>query len=340
MQQLLSPTIVDLLKLRRLEDEEARLYAPDIRIRTATPMGVSVVMVCYHTGKVLYDSIARVLSEPSVRQLVLVDNGSSAQTARRLRELDEADERVLLVQGQGNIGFARAANLGGQLASEPWVLFLNPDAILCDGAVEGLVKTASQARHPCIVGARVLNPDLSEQRGARRGEVTPFTTLVSLTRLSGLIPALRKFEIHLEDQPVPAGPEPVKTISGACFAMSRVDFLQMGGFDTSFFLHVEDVDLCWRVRERGGQVLFHPQAHVIHEGHTSRVEPIFVELNKGHGLNYYFRKRAKGLWRKAYVAALCPVILGVSVLRAALRPRLRDEEDEGTQTEMLNGKGA
>ncbi|MEM9963960.1 MAG: glycosyltransferase family 2 protein [Asticcacaulis sp.] len=328
MQQLLSPTIAELLKLRRLEDDEARLYAPDIRVRAApVPPGVSVVMVCYHTGSILYQSIERVLAEPAVSQLVLVDNGSSPQTSEALHELEARDERVLLVQGQGNIGFARAANLGAQLASQPWLLFLNPDAILCDGAVEGMVRTAAKATHPCLVGARVLNTDLTEQRGARRGEVTPFTTLVSLTRLSRVVPALKKFEIHLEDQPVPEAPVPVKTVSGACFLMSRADFLRMEGFDTSFFLHVEDVDLCWRVREQGGEVLFHPHAHVIHEGHTSRVEPIFVELNKGHGLNYYFRKRAKGLWRKAYVAVLGPVILGVSVLRAVARPRLKEDED-------------
>ncbi|MFT4090029.1 MAG: glycosyltransferase family 2 protein [Asticcacaulis sp.] len=316
------------MKLRRLEDDEARLYGPDIRVRVAPePSGVSVVMVCYHTGAILYQSIERVLAEPLVHQLVLVDNGSSPQASEALRELEADDPRVLLVQGQGNIGFARAANLGGQLAGQPWLLFLNPDALLCDGAIEELVRTAAKATGPCLVGARVLNTDMTEQRGARRGEVTPFTTLVSLTRLSRVVPALKKFEIHLEDQPVPEAPEPVKTVSGACFLMSRADFMRMEGFDTSFFLHVEDVDLCWRVREQGGEVLFHPHAHVIHEGHTSRVEPIFVELNKGHGLNYYFRKRAKGVWRKAYVAVLGPIILGVSVLRAVARPRLREDED-------------
>ena len=112
--------------------------------------------------------------------------------------------------------------------------------------VTGLVAAAREGASPCIVGARVLNPDMTEQRGARRGEVTPVTTLVSLLQLSRIFPGLRRFEIHREDETVPETPVAVPTISGACFCVSKRDFARLKGFDASFFLHVEDVDLCWR----------------------------------------------------------------------------------------------
>lgn len=329
MKRTLPPTIRDLLKAQRLAAGEAESLVPgaDIVLPTRDTRGVTVVIIAYHSGRILFDSIERVLAETAVKQLILIDNGSSERTIELLREIDDAYERVLLVQGHGNIGFARAANMGAQLASQPWVVFLNPDAILCDGAVEALVDTALKTPRPCLVGARVLNPDGTEQRGSRRGEVTPVTTLVSLMRLSKYLPFLRGFEIHREEEPLPEGPAPVAAVSGACFCIARVDFLAVGGFDTRFFLHVEDVDLCWRIRKKGGTVLFHPTAKVIHEGHTSRVDPVFVEMNKGLGLVYYFRKRADTLWRKAYVLALAPLIVGISVLRAVMRRRLRDADD-------------
>lgn len=329
MKRTLPPTIRDLLKAQRLAAGEAESLVPgtDIVLPTRDTRGVTVVVIAYHSGRILFDSIERVLAESAVKQLILIDNGSSERTIELLREIDDAYERVLLVQGHGNIGFARAANMGAQLATQPWVVFLNPDAILCDGAVEALVDTALKTPRPCLVGARVLNPDGTEQRGSRRGEVTPVTTLVSLMRLSKYLPFLRAYEIHREHEPLPVSPAPVAAVSGACFCISRADFLSVGGFDTRFFLHVEDVDLCWRIRKKGGTVLFHPTAEVIHEGHTSRVDPVFVEMNKGLGLVYYFRKRADSLWRKAYVLALAPLIVGISVLRAVLRRRLRDADD-------------
>jgi len=327
MQHTLPPSIKDLLQAQRLAATEAEGLLPgtNIVIAPRDTRAVTVVIIAYRSGRVLFDSIERVLAEPSVKQLVLIDNGSSPRTVELLRELDEAYERVLLVQGHGNIGFARAANMGAQLATQPWVVFLNPDAILCDGAVDAMVEAALHHPRPCLIGARVLNPDGTEQRGARRGEVTPVTTLVSLLRLPKFLPFLQRYEIHREHEPLPEAPQPVPAISGACFCIARADFISVGGFDTRFFLHVEDVDLCWRIRQRGGAVLFHPAAEVIHEGHTSRVDPIFVEVNKGIGLVYYFRKRANTLWRKVYVWGLSPLIVGVSIGRALMRRRLKSD---------------
>ncbi len=329
MNQNLPIQIIDLLKERRLEASEARdfLHNLDMTPYDGVSNGVTVIMIVYHTGKILYESVQKVLDDASVDQFIIIDNGSPDGAAQWLRDLSETYDHVLLVQGHGNIGFAKAANLGAHLANQPWLVFLNPDALLQRDCIPQLISAAKGQAGPCIVGSRLLNPDLSEQRGGRRGEVTPVTTLISLMHLSRAFPALRKFEIHMEYDAVPEQPEPVPTISGACFAVSRYDFARLKGFDTRFFLHVEDVDLCWRARQMGGTVLFHPHAEVIHEGHTSRVEPVFVEWNKGVGLIYYFRKRARGVWRKMYVMALAPVILGVSVARAALRSRLRDEDE-------------
>jgi GT2 family glycosyltransferase len=105
------------------------------------------------------------------------------------------------------------------------------------------------------------------------------------------------------------------TISGACFAVRRADFDLLAGFDEGYFLHVEDIDLCWRARQAGGQVLFQPHAKVIHLGHTSLEHPLKVEFHKGVGLSRYFIKRADTVQRYAIAVVLAPAILLMSVLR-------------------------
>jgi GT2 family glycosyltransferase len=165
----------------------------------------------------------------------------------------------------------------------------------------------------------VLNTDGTEQRGGRRGEVTPVTTLLSFSHLTFSLPFFKKFEIHMEDQRVPDRPIPVPTISGACFYMSREDFQRLDGFDERYFLHVEDIDLCWRARRMGGSVVFQPAATVVHLGSTSLKHPVVVEYHKGRGLIRYFRKRADNPWRYLLAVALGPLIMIVSVLRPALR---------------------
>jgi GT2 family glycosyltransferase len=290
----------------------------------ASPLAVdvSVIMVVYMTGPALFDSIGYVLDEPRVGEFVIVDNGSSEEDATRLRELARDDHRVRLLAGHGNVGFARGANMGAAAATGRRLMFLNPDAFLQPGCVQAMEETMRACPSegtPCLIGANVMNVDGTEQRGGRRGEVTPVTTLLSFTRLAERIPYLRRFEIHREDEPAPSEPVEVPVISGACFFMSREHFAALGGFDGGFFLHVEDVDLCWRVRQRGGRVVFQPNARVVHLGSTSRKHPMLVEYWKGVGLWRYFRKRADTFERKLLAYGLGPLIIAVAVSRPALR---------------------
>jgi GT2 family glycosyltransferase len=289
--------------------------------RTATPVGpeVSVVVVVYRTGEVLGESIAHVLTDPDVDELILVDNGSSAGEIALMEGAAAKDQRVTVIRGQGNVGFARGANIGAKAAHGEILVVLNPDAFLQTGCVAALRAALKDQPSPCLVGARVLNPDGTEQRGARRGEVTPVTSLLSLTHLSRWIGKLRGFEIHHEHDPTPIRRVRVPTVSGACFAIRRYDFFLVGGFDTGYFLHVEDVDLCWRIRQAGGEVLFEPGAQVVHLGSTSLKSPLKVEFWKGVGLARFFRKRADNLARRALAFALTPAIILVSVARPILR---------------------
>ena len=276
---------------------------------------VSVVMVVYMTGEALAESLACVLKDPAISEFVVVDNGSTSPEAASLRTLAEQDPRVVLLAGQGNVGFARGANLGARRATGDVLVFLNPDAFLQPGCIAELVGELEDRSSPCIVGGRVLNADRTEQRGARRGDITPMTALMSLSRLAQKVPAWRRYEVHWEADISPDAVAAVPTISGACFAMRKDDFLSLKGFDEKYFLHVEDVDLCWRVRQAGGEVLFHPKAEVVHLGHTSLTSPIKVEFHKGVGLARYFRKRANGGSETLLAWLLSPLILATAVVR-------------------------
>ncbi len=229
---------------------------------------VSVVMVVYMTGDALQESVACVLADPMVDEFIIVDNGSSCTEALGLNGLAERDRRVVLIQGQGNVGFARGANLGARRASGDVLVFLNPDAFLQPGCLDELVRAIDNKPVPCIVGGRVLNADRTEQRGARRGDITPMSALMSLSQLARRVPAWRRYEVHWESEAPPEDVAAVPTISGACFCMRREDFDAVAGFDEGYFLHVEDVDLCWRVRQAGGVVLFQPKAEVVHLGQS------------------------------------------------------------------------
>lgn len=279
---------------------------------------VSVVMVVYMTGEALHQSLECVLADPLVDELVVVDNGSTRMEKAKLKGLAERDRRVTLMSGHGNVGFARGANMGARKASGDLIVFLNPDAFLQTGCIAEFVRAIEGRPVPALVGGRVLNADRTEQRGARRGDITPVTALMSLSRLASRVPAWNRYEVHWERDLAPDAVTAVPTISGACFCMRREDFDAVGGFDEGYFLHVEDVDLCWRVRQAGGEVLFAPKAEVIHLGHTSHASPLKVEFHKGVGLARYFRKRAVGLSERLVAWLISPLIVCTAIARPVM----------------------
>ncbi len=293
---------------------EALTFA-DVR---AHPRAVSVVMVVYFPGEAVKRSLACVLADPDVSELVVVDNGSSADEVAHLNALAASDPRIVVISGQGNVGFARAANLGARRATGDRLVFLNPDAFLQTGCIAELVRAIEDRPVPCVVGGRVLNADRTEQRGGRRGDITPISAMLSLSNLARRVPGWRRFEVHWEDETTPDHVVEVPTISGACFCMRREDFDAVAGFDEGYFLHVEDVDLCWRIRQQGGVVLFHPMAEVIHIGGTSQTSPLKVEFHKGVGLARFFRRRAVSVGQHVAAWLLSPVIVGAALLRPVM----------------------
>lgn len=286
----------------------------------AAQRSVSVIMVVYMTGAALGESIACALQDPMVSELVIVDNGSTTDDLIYLRTLAEREApRVTLMTGHGNVGFAKGANLGARAARGEVLLFLNPDAFLQPGCVEALVEGLKGQPPRSIVGACILDPDGREQRGGRRGEVSALSTVLTLSRASRKFRGLDAYEIHRNHDAMPETMVSVPTISGACFAARREDFKSLGGFDEGYFLHVEDIDLCWRARRMGGSVVFAPEAQVVHLGSTSRKHPLVVEYHKGRGLTRYFRKRADTTGQYVLALILSPLIMMVSVLRPAMR---------------------
>lgn len=285
---------------------------------------VSAVMVSWRTGPALWEAIAAALAAPDITELVLVNNGNAPETERRLRALDSLRGDFVLVEGQGNVGFARGCNLGVAAASGAYLLFLNPDAVVEPGAAERMAEAGARARRPWAVGARLINPDGAEQRGGRRGALTPMSAFVGysgLYRLQNRYPSFRN--VHREAEPLPSGPALTPVVSGAALMMRADDFAELGGFDESYFLHVEDIDLCRRLDAAGGQVVFHPHARVLHYGSTSQTSLARVEWAKAKGFIRYFWKFAEGPSGKLQAILVAPLVVAAIMARALVNSARR-----------------
>ena len=256
---------------------------------------ISVIMVSYMTGPALHEAIRAVIRDNDIFELILVDNGNTVAARQAVAKMVAKDERIRILQGHGNIGFGKACNYGAKLARGEYLLFLNPDAIISKGAARQLANCGKTLNQPWVAGGLLKDVNGREQRGGRRGRLTPLSAIVSFSPLHRL-PFLKS--IHRETDPLPSKPHNYATVSGACLMMDRHSFEAVDGFDENYFLHVEDIDLCKRSREAGGDVCFVPSASVMHYGSTSQVSRQKVEWEKLKGFTRYFWNYSPSIFGK------------------------------------------
>ena len=209
---------------------------------------LSVLIVAWNSREELARSLPALLPELGEGdELIVVDNDSADGTAEAVAELAPA---ARVVRSGANLGFAAACNLGAERAQGELLVILNPDAAPRAGW-----------------GAAIRRPWL-EQRGwaawqalVAEGDGTTINSAGNPVHFTGIVWAGRHGQ-PLSEAP-PAGE--VTALSGACLAIPRRNWQEVGGFPADYFLYHEDVDLSLRLRLAGGALGIEPAAVVDHD---------------------------------------------------------------------------
>lgn len=252
---------------------------------------ISAVVVTFRTGSILWESLAALLAQPALAEIIVVDNGNPPNDRKLLDQLAGGDSRLRLIRPGRNLGFAAGCNLGAAQATGRFLSFVNPDLITQPDTFLSILRAFEDHPNAWLCGGRLLNMDGSEQRGGRREVLTPWRAFVETTHLDRLMPRHPYFRrFHLLNAPAPTEVTAVPVISGAFMVIPRDKFHTLGGMDERMFLHIEDIDLCLRVLLVGGKVLYCGNAPVLHKKSTSDSFRTFVEWQKTKSTIYYFFK--------------------------------------------------
>jgi GT2 family glycosyltransferase len=234
---------------------------------------VAVVIVNFNSGGALTATLASLECGLSGLEweAVVVDNASTDGSDRAA---ESNDPRIVLVRQATNPGFASGVNTGIAHTSAPFVLVLNPDCHLEEGAGGRLLGEIDRHDRCAVIGPRILDPEGTLQESAR-GDPNLMTGLFGRTSaLSRIFPSLPVARRNLvSESPLPPGQSsrPVDWVSGACMLGRRRALDEVRGFDEGYFLYWEDADLCRRLRNAGWETRYMPSAVAVHAvGQSSR----------------------------------------------------------------------
>lgn len=233
-------------------------------------------------------------------EAIVVDNASGDASFAHARAAID-DPRFVFEANRTNLGFAEANNRAAARARGTWLALLNPDAFPEPDWLESLIEATRRHPEATIFGSTQLQ-DADPSRLDGGGDRC----------LAGFLPWRGGFGARAEGLP----PGDYATLSACAAAMlvARAPFVELGGFETSYFAYCEDVDFCLRARAAGAEIRQARRAVVRHVGGgtTPRRSPVAMRLGARNALRTFARNLPRGA-----AIALLPVALATWLLLAA-----------------------
>ncbi len=225
-------------------------------------LDVSVIIVNWNTRDILRDCLESVYdqTEGILFEVVVVDNASSDGSGEMVR-VDFP--QVVLIVNSDNRGFAAANNQGMCVARGRYVLLLNSDTVVLDGAIQKTIRFADQHPEAAVVGCKTFYPDGTLQRNCFRCP-TIVNMFLSATYLNKLFPRSRFFGRERMTWWDLDEVREVEVVCG-CFLLVRREAIdEVGLMDERYFVYGDEADWCYRFRKAGWKVMFTPEPQIIH----------------------------------------------------------------------------
>ncbi len=255
-----------------------------------TYTNVTGIIVNYNSGQNLCECIQSLINQ-GLDRIIIVDNNSNDSSFRIAKESFPAFEYIGC---STNWGFGKAVNIALAKVTTSYVLICNPDATLIGNGLVEMFREATEYGKTAIVAPNLVRPNGTVERSGK-----PFPTIKRSWRQAflGVVAPNGNYSkrYHVDTQTI-SGDSEVDWVNGACFLALTAAMREVGGFDEEYFMYVEEVDLCWRLKELGWHIRVAKKATCIHVGAASADKhPIKMALAHHKSLIRFAKKTSPGI---------------------------------------------
>lgn len=262
----------------------------------------------------IFSSLKKIKAE-----VIVIDNNSEDNVGRLVKK---RFKKVFVIRTKKRLGFGASNNLGLKKARGRYILFLNDDTrILKKGMFEEMISYLDKEKKIGAVSCALLNPDKETFQGSGGFFPTPLRVFLWMFFLDDL-PILKNVKSYhplhshsflFRNEDYFRLSHEQDWITGAFFLTRKEILDKIGGFDEDYFMYVEEVDLCFRMKKEGWKIVYIPKWKIIHFGQgTSGSE--FAIINEMKGLKTFYKKH----FRKIDYLFLRVVLLIGSIFRVIL----------------------
>jgi GT2 family glycosyltransferase len=265
---------------------------------------LSVIIPSYNTKDITCECIRSILtslpSDTSVSyEIIVVDNASQDGSPEAIAQLP-----VTLLALKENIGYSKANNRGLDHATGRYILYLNSDVLTKDVNFASLIQYLDTHEDIGALTVKVNLPNGNIDPASHRGFPTiwrSFCYYAGLEKMFGKIPVLNSLigGYHLTHENLNTIHE-IDSPTGAFFLTRKSLVDRLGGFDESFFMYGEDIDLAFRIKELGYKIIYYPVYNVTHLKYQSGIKTKKETVRSK--TKQYFYDAMKIFYKKHYAA--------------------------------------
>lgn len=257
-------------------------------------MDLSIIIVSFNTRNILVSCIKSILkyTKDINFEIIVVDNDSKDGSGQAAEDLG-----AVLIKNDKNLGFATANNQGFKISKGKYVIFLNSDTEIHDNVLGEMVNWMNLNPEAGVATCALTNKDGSLQATGGYAPTLPrvfsWMTIQDLPFIDNIIKPFHPYHsksLFFRGDSFYKSKKELDWVTGA-FLLTRRNILDdVGGWDENFFMYVEEVDLCYRIKKLGYRIWYLPKWNITHLGGASSKTSEFSLISEYEGIKKFYSK--------------------------------------------------
>ena len=285
-------------------------------------MQLSIIIVNYNVQCFLEQCIISVIAacKNIEAEIIVVDNNSTDGSKLFFNNRFKAVQFIWLRQ---NLGFAKANNIGLTAAKGSTILFLNPDTIVPEDCFEQCLTFFQSKDNAGALGIRMIDGSGCFLKESKRGFPSLFTSFCKLSGLTALFPSSTFFANYYLGHLPENQNNPVAVLSGAFMMVDKKVLDKLGGFDETFFMYAEDIDLSYRIQKAGYLNYYFADSTILHFKGESTQKETLQYINTFYGAMVLFVKKHHGLFISSVYTLVIQAVIAIKSISTGINNLLK-----------------
>jgi GT2 family glycosyltransferase len=252
-------------------------------------MQLSVIILNYNVRYFLEQCILSVQNalENIDGEIIVVDNNSQDDSCEMMKN---RFPNIKLLQNNENLGFPKGNNIGVAHAQGKYICILNPDTVVAEDTFVKVLAFAKKQVDLGIVGCKLIDGAGNFLPESKRGIPTPFVAFTKITGLYQLFPKSKIFGKYYAQHLNENQTGKVAILVGAFMFMKRDLYLDVGGFDEDCFMYSDDIDLSYRMLQKGKLNYYFHETTVIHYKGESTIKDETYMRRFQEAMEFFYKK--------------------------------------------------